>query len=314
MKTTNFNIQLNKQNKLIFISSFLLIFLSLIALFINSFFIKFSGNNYFPPGFWGIGLILTLILSGLFLIFEKNSYYYQTGQEFFYFFIVYSIIALATNAVQFTPFRPVDLSLIKIDSYLGIHLASLMSKTANYPRFKTILEFSYLSLAYQMAYLPILFIVLQKIAHLREYYCLLFLTAILGFSLYYFFPTMGPASFIKSNLFTEEQFATGLKFTEIHSFHIPSTSEGGLIALPSFHAIWAFLCILLTRSIPILFYISLILNSLLISSCVLLGWHYFIDIVAAAIILSLAYFIYFRYTSALSKCYVLKKTFKMRPG
>lgn len=267
--------------------------LSTIVFVLNYYDYQFSANNYFPHQMPGLGIILILALLGSHLLFDTNSSYFKIVRELVYFFLVISVIANATNAIQLTPSNPIDEQLIAIDQAFSIHLEQIMAWTASIPWLSKMLKLSYDSLSYQMAYLPIMMIFARKFAYLHEYYSLLLLTALLGFSFYYFFPTMGPASFMQSPYFITEQYATGVKFTEIHHHIPPSTMDGGMIAMPSFHVIWACLCLYLSRCWPVLFIILLPLNILLIASCVLLGWHYVIDLIGSLITLTLAYGIYF---------------------
>lgn len=268
-------------------------FMSTVVFVINYYDYQFPGNNYFPHQMPSLGIILILALLGTYLLFEANSTYFKIVRELVYFFLVISVIANATNAIQLTPFNPIDEQLISIDHAFSIHLEQIMAWTASIPWLSNLLKLSYDSLSYQMAYLPFVMIFARKFSYLHEYYLLLLLTALLGFSFYYFFPTMGPASFMQSPYFITEQYATGVKFAEIHRHIPPSTIDGGMIAMPSFHAIWACLCLYLSRCWPILFIVLLPLNILLIASCVLLGWHYFIDLIGSLITLVLAYGIYF---------------------
>jgi membrane-associated phospholipid phosphatase len=114
---------------------------------------------------------------------------------------------------------------------------------------------------------------------------------LIGFIVYYFFPTTAPASVLHSDYFIKEQLATGLKFTQIHQYIQPTTLDGGLIAFPSFHVIWAWLCLYLIRSWFVVFYVFLFINILLIFSCVMLGWHYFLDIILSFLILLFCHYL-----------------------
>lgn len=269
--------------------------LSTVAFGTNHLIYKFPGNNYFPQEMPMMGIILTLTLIGAYLLFGIKSPYFKVARELVYFFLVVSVIANATNAIQLTPFDPIDRKLITTDHFLFINLQELMAWTANKPWFRTMLALGYDSLPFQMTYLPILIIFARKFSYIREYYTMLLLTALFGFSFYYFFPTMGPASFTSSPYFMAEQYATGVKFAELHHYIPPSTLDGGMIAMPSFHVIWAWLCLALIRCWPIVFILLIPVNLLLIVSCVLLGWHYFIDLIGSVIVLLLAYGIYFRF-------------------
>lgn len=267
-------------------------FLSAIAVIVNYCVTQFLGNNYFPPDSSLIASVLFLIWLGTYLLFDRGSNYYKFARELVYFFLMISVIAFATNAVQLTPFSPIDNQLIKIDSFFGIHIEKIVAWIATKPWLTAILSLSYDSLPWQMAYLPLILIFARKFGYLREFYSLMLLTTLLGFIFYYFWPTVGPAAAIGSPYFTTYQYATGLKFIEIHNHLMPTTNEGGLIAMPSFHMIWALLCLNLSRCLPFIFFLLLPINLLLIASCVLLGWHYFIDLVGGVILLFIAQFIY----------------------
>jgi PAP2 superfamily len=265
---------------------------SLVAFAINYFIFGFPGNNYFPPGTPLIGAILFLMLLGVYLLFDKSGPFFQIACELIYFFLVLIVMVFVVNTAQYTPFPPIDRQLISVDSALYINLQEIVAWTADRPWLREILGMSYNSLQYQVAYLPLIIIAGRKINYIREFYALLLLTALFGFTFYYFFPTMGPASFIESPYFFKEQYATGIKFTEIHRHLLPTTLDGGMVAMPSFHVIWAWLCLYMVRCWPVVFILLLPVNLLLVASCVLLGWHYFIDLIGSVIVLLVAHGIY----------------------
>lgn len=280
--------QINYNCTLIF--SILALILSSIIFITNYFYYHFIGNNYFPENVFLLTISLILFNWGLKLYFTKNSTAYFISRELIYFFCVMCIIALATNAVQLTPFAPIDQQIIALEEHLHINMKSILIWTNNHLYLKHLLYIIYDSLAYQMSIIPLLVILTCRFHLLREYYFLLLSTALLGFGFYYFFPTTAPASIINSPLFSPDQIATGLKFQQIHHYIMPTTNAGGLIALPSFHAIWAILCVNLIKEWKIPCIILAIINGLLIVSCVLLGWHYCIDIVGSIIVLLISYY------------------------
>lgn len=267
-----------------------ILFFSFIALFINYFIYQFPGNNYFPDNVVPFGIFLVLLNLGLHLSFAKDSKACQIGNELIYFFVVMAIIAMATNAVQLTPFPIIDQYIVTLEARVGIDTSSIVSWTNAHPQFKALLSTIYDSLAYQMSIIPLLVLFSCRFHLLREYYFLLLCTVLLGFTFYYFFPTAAPASIFNHALFDSSQIATGLKFSELHHHIVPTTNEGGLIALPSFHAIWAILCVNLLREWPIACIVLAVINVMLIASCVLLGWHYSTDILGSLIVLFISYF------------------------
>lgn len=268
----------------ILVSAGLALSLAAIAFLINSLWFKFSGNNYFPPSSLTVGLSLFLIALGCRILFNSQHPSSLISCELLFFFLIMAIIAVMTNAAQYAPFPIIDHYLIAIEAKLGINMVAIVEWAASYPRLHQLLSLIYASLDYQMAFIPILIILLMKQTVIREYYFLLLVSAVIGFSFYYFFPTIAPASMLDSPAFLDAQRATGIKFQQIHHHLQPSTLQGGLIAMPSFHALWAWYCLYLCRSLPWLFYTLLPINILVVIACVLLGWHYPIDIVGSIII------------------------------
>lgn len=278
-------------NRYLFLLSGLILFLASLSFIINALNYKFPGNNYFPAQTPLIALIILLAYTGFIILFGKDNRLSKACIEILYFFAVMAVIALATNAVQLTPFSPIDKELLKFESFFNINLIAVMEWTAHYSFLKNILAIVYDTLPYQMSILPICVIVSGKFDLLKDYYFLLLITTLMGFLLYYFFPTTAPASVLDSSLFTPEQIATGFKFNQIHNHVIPTTNEGGLIALPSFHTIWALLCVYLLKEWPIACLLLFIINCFLIAACVLLGWHYPVDILVAFIIVGISYYL-----------------------
>ena len=266
----------------------IILLFSALAFSINHFWFHYFGNNYFPKDTLTAAIALLLMISGFHIQGEKYQPALRWTRELLFFYLTMSAIALLTNAIQYTPFPIIDSKLIALETFLHIDMVKLLAWTAAHPFLKQLLNLSYNSLALQMAFLPLLMIWLGKLEPVREYYFLLLITAALGFAIYYFFPTTAPASHFNSPFFLEEQKATGIKFMEIHNYIPVSTIEGGLIAFPSFHAIWACCCLYLVRRNYWLLALLLPINCLMLASCVLLGWHYLVDLTASAIIFLIA--------------------------
>lgn len=264
--------------------------LSLMMLLYNQLGPHYTGNNYFPPDAASYGLILLLILGGLFLQYGKTHITYTLFKEIIYFYAVMASIALFTNAIQLTPFAPIDPYILRVESKFPIQITTLMAWLHQHPTLKVILTWAYNSLDYQIAFIPLAIIIFSKnIQSIRKFYFLMLITTLIGFSIYYFFPTTAPASHLTSPYFSTANYATGLKFYQIHHYLPITTNDGGLIALPSFHATWAICCLYLVYEHKWIFVPILVLDSLLIAACTLLGWHYFIDLIASGIMLIMAH-------------------------
>jgi len=287
-----------KKNKFILSIALILSFLSCIALSVNYFIFQYPGNNYFPPQTVYILFALILMYAGLLLQLGPDSFHTKLLKETLFFFMVMTIIGFASNAAQYTPFNTIDQHIVKLEASLHINSKAILAWTHTKPIFKAVLEFVYDSLPYQMIYIPLFIIATQRLSILREYYFLLLFVTTLGFTFYYFFPTTGPASVIDSIYYSEGQRATGLKFLQLHEHFQPTTMEGGMIAFPSYHVIWAWLSLYVLKDFTLLFKVLLPHNLLLAMSCVLLGWHYSIDIFGSIIVILMAHgayhFIYIR--------------------
>lgn len=270
----------------------ILLFFSAIAFVVNIFFYQYPGNTYLPPLTNFIAIALLLVYTGACLQFGRNSKIPLILKEVIYFFLVILIITIATNAVQYTPFKPIDHYLVYLEEKLYIDVKAIIAWTHDHPTLKTIMGYIYNSLVQQMIFIPLLVIIAMRFKLIHEYYFLMLSSALIGFIFYYFFPTTGPASVVDSPYFYEVQRATGLKFHQIHNYIPPTTIEGGMIALPSFHIIWAWFCIYILKEWKIAFFILLLLNIGLTASCVLLGWHYPVDIIGSVIVIVLSHGLY----------------------
>jgi hypothetical protein len=286
------------ERKVVLLLSSLVVLLASIAFAVNLYIYKYPGNNYFPAKSLHIIPILLLVYVGLYVQYGRNSRAFRYLSEIARFYLILAIIAFATSAIQFTPFVPIDKYIVSFEKSMHFDLIQLLVWVRSEPFLQIILSLAYDSLTYQMALFPLIAIAIKRYDVLNEYYILLLITLLIGFTFYYFFPTTAPASIFDRHYFNESQIATGLKFIQIHQHLKPSTIDGGLIALPSFHMIWAWLCLYLIRNWTILFVIFLPINILIILSCVLLGWHYPTDLFASLLLLLFAHGICIMHRSA----------------
>lgn len=263
--------------------------LSISSLLVNYFIYQYPMNNYFPPGTPLFFVIVLLFYLGLIIFFGKEHTVTHRGLHLFYLITVMSLIALATNATQLTPFAPIDEAIIAFEQQFSIDLPGIIAWTKQHPIVDIILRCTYDTLPYQMCLIPLIILIHGQLKALQDYYFLLLGTTLISFTFYYFYPTTAPASILDSSLFSPYQLATGIKFTQLHQHIKPFTLEGGLIAFPSCHTVWALCCTYLVRQWKAVFITLSMLNSILLCSCVLLGWHYLSDIIAGIFIVLIVY-------------------------
>lgn len=275
----------------------LVFFLSIFILCINQLIFKYPGNQFYPQDALLASLLLIVFCLGLIIAFGVHSKCSYFGIELLKFYSLMALIAIATNAIQLSPFLPVDLHIIQFESLFDIQMPLILEWTNQHPIWNKLFSTAYDTLPYQMSLLPLWVIINGRFNLMDEFYFLMLFTTLLGFSVYYFFPTTAPASMISSPYFKPEQLATGIKFYQIHHQIIPTTNAGGLIALPSFHVIWALICTYLIREWTFAWVILTGINALLISACVLLGWHYLTDVVASFILVGLSYYCLKKYVT-----------------
>ncbi|HLB56107.1 MAG TPA: phosphatase PAP2 family protein [Coxiellaceae bacterium] len=204
------------------------------------------------------------------------------GMGAFYWVVLANM--LVTNAVQATPFPPIDAWLVKIDRDMGFSTAALMAWTHNHPDLHHFFRTIYFSLGIELILVPILLTVFCARKSLSVFYIAEMSTMIIGSTIYFFFPTMAPSGIIHSPYFSHMQDDTSIRFYQLHHFLTPTSYDGGLIAFPSFHVIWAILLTYACRAKKIFLYPMAIYNFILIITTVFLGWHYLTDVIAGIIL------------------------------
>ena len=273
------------EDRIIFILLFILAALSLLYSSYNQIVNNYQGNHYLPT--FGFYLIPFFVFSTMVGLFSKTQ-----APKIASFFRGYGIIlltlcifGLTANTIQLTPFKTIDTTLIAIDSWFGFSTPGIMNWTYQHLNLANFLNLCYDSLPYEVFLTPWLLVLIGNKKQFDKYACACLISWLIGTSIYYFFPTIGPASALSDSFFNPSQFNTILKFNEIHQYQPVTTLDGGLIVFPSFHVIWAALIIYAFNNYR--FYISIpiwIVNILIIASTVLLGRHYAIDVVGGIII------------------------------
>jgi hypothetical protein len=285
-----------KKNQMYLYGLGVTVFLAAVVMFcVNKYEYQYPGLFYFQPKLFALSIFLLLIRMGLKVQFEmiSHTHLWNIAREINIYITLVVLILFATSAIQYTPFSPIDKKILAIEHYLHLDLKAVMAWTNTNTFVKELVSVVYRSLGYQVVIFPIFVMLARRFDVMYKFYFLILTTWLIGSFIYYFFPTTGPASVIDSPYFVEAQRTTGLKFWQLHHYIQPISAEGGLIAMPSFHVIWGWLCVYLLRPWPIAFYLILLVNSVMVASCVLLGWHYFLDVIVSTMTLLVAHAIYY---------------------
>jgi membrane-associated phospholipid phosphatase len=258
---------------------------------INVAFFHYTGDLYIPTLFlWLSPIILALTLFSLYAEKHATRIAYFTKIYGIYFFIALAMDWLTTG-FQFTPFPTIDSSLVQLDQALGFNSVAVLQWTYLHPHILSLFINSYSALGYEMFLIPLIMAFWMEKQAIHKYFLIGLISAFLAGIIYYFFPTAALTSVFHSPYFLLGQHDTFLKFYEVHHRLPVSTYDGGIIAFPSCHVLWALMLIYLCKDKKWLFYPLICLNTLIILSTVMLGWHYLMDVFAAAMVLCISIYL-----------------------
>ncbi len=225
---------------------------------------------------------ISFIFLGIFIFSRKIKNQMPVASLFlktlsrFYFIIL--ILIVAGLAIQVTPFAAQNKILLQIDQVMHFHVLSLMQWTYSA---RWLAEFSW---TIYLLLFPIVFITPLILALFNEekqidiYFSAFILSLLIGYVIYYFFPTSSPAAVLKSSEFAFCQVQVVAQFQAMHHYHHVFHPCSGLIA-------YAF------KNIKKIFYPVLIFSALVIFSTLATGWHFLIDVIGGIILAAVS--IYF---------------------
>jgi membrane-associated phospholipid phosphatase len=262
--------------------------LGTLEVLINEIFFHYTGDLYIPSIFlWISPIILALTCLAFYAEQHTPRLAYFTKTYGIYFFIVL-VMDWLTTGTQFTPFPPIDHALVLADQALGFNSIAVLNWTYAHPHILSLMNQSYSSLGYEMFFLPLIMAISMEKAAVHRYFLAAIISFLIATSIYYFFPTTALTGVLHSPHFLPSQHATYLKFFQVHHRLPVSTYDGGLIAFPSCHVVWAILLIVLCQNKKWLFYPILCFNAIIILSTVMLGWHYMLDVLGAGVVVMLS--------------------------
>ena len=259
---------------------------------LNTFDFHFTMVSFFPDHLPKISLLqgaFTFLLGFIFLFYGLYIRFESPRSSTFlwgiglFFWAAYINFVFA-NALQATPFPPIDHELIKIDQWMGINTPAIMAWTYNHPFFHRVFNFTYDFIAIELVAIPVTLALCNARRALGLFFIAQFFAFFIGCAIYYFFPTMAPSGVFNSPYFSPAQHDTSIRFFEVHHYLKVTASDGGLIAFPSFHVVWAILLTYACRGKKIFFYPVACFNLILIASTVFLGWHYFTDVIGGFVL------------------------------
>jgi hypothetical protein len=283
-----YNQYVDIQSRLILLLCLVTVLIGVSGILINCIFKHYPANNYLPLSWWILLPFDILILFVAWYAREMVPRLAFFTRFYTLYFLVSFSMAVMTNGIQLTPFPTIDSMLAHWDQQLGISTPAIIAWTATHHPMRLIFEIAYTAVTFELFILPTFLAIVKLERPLNEYLFLVTFSFIIGAVIYYFFPTAAPSSIFHSPYFLHVERDTALKFYQIHHYIQPTTTNGGLIAFPSFHVIYAIVCAYVVRNKKWLFIPVVMINSVAILATVGLGWHYLIDVIAAIVLAALS--------------------------
>jgi len=273
-------VHVEPMDRLVLIFAGINFFLGFYFYLLNGIFTHYYGNFYIPiVWLYFLPIILLLLIMGMWAKKHSPKMGFFTRTYSIYFVLLLSFAALATG-VQFTPFPPIDLTLVKVDQALGFSTPAVMHWTNQHIWIKKTFELAYDALDFQLFVIPLIAVFFKERRLLDHFFLIISLGFLMACLIYYFLPTAAPVSVFTNVPFLTREHYTAIKFYEVHHYLPVTLHDTSLIAFPSMHVVWAVsLCYLVRRHLWI-FIPLVVLNSLVVLSTIFLGWHYLTDVIA----------------------------------
>ncbi|MEB3701903.1 Phosphatase PAP2 family protein [Candidatus Bealeia paramacronuclearis] len=202
--------------------------------------------------------------------------------ETLFFTFAYAQLMILFSFFAATTTQPlIDSTLVSIDNYFGIYVPIIDFWFREHEYFQWIFGQIYNSYFYQILFTALYFSYYKNDIQLKRYVNLFMISCALTIVISGFFPALGPYDWYHYQ--PHPILANALShLLDLRQNIVDLGKQAGIVTFPSFHAIMAMIYIYTFRNenkfvfIPIL-----ILNFLMIFSCIPIGEHYFADILGA---------------------------------
>lgn len=244
----------------------------------------YTGISYFPrEGWWLAFVALDFAIFGHWVR-ERSPYAAFVSVNLGFYALTAAVMGVLTTGIQYSPFPRIDPALARWDAALGWETVAVLRWIAERSSLRAFLNLCYNSTELQLVLAPFVAAYAHDKRRLRVFIYAIVYSSFAGSLFYYFFPSSGPAGVFQSLDFLPVQRLTHLKFEQVHNFQPVTTLLGGLIAFPSFHVAWSVLATYAAQPRKNIFLALAVLNVMVISSTVLLGWHYLVDVPAGVLL------------------------------
>ena len=220
--------------------------------------------------------------------YPKISFIFKT---FGMLYLMVLVMLFATTAISTTPFPLKNQWLNQVDHWVGFNLASFLTDMHHHERLHHIFALFYLFLYTAVRLVPFLLAALEEEVQVYRFFVSFLISCLLGFAIYYFWPSSDPSSVVHSSWFTAAQYHLTTQFNQMHHYQPSGFYDPGLIGFPSYHTIWAILLAYACWPRKVLFYPVALFSTLVIIAALASGWHFLTDIMGGVLVATLSIYL-----------------------
>lgn len=208
------------------------------------------------------------------------------------FIIAFNMAYLITPNLLTTPYPFVDMTLLHIDQWMHIHSVALMQFTIHHEIFKTLIIFSYTYMSATFILLILFLALMGENKRVNEIIVVTMIALFIASITFYYFPAFGPGTVLHSPLFPNYAATELAQYQWVQHGLSPLGPHyfAGFVSIPSIHCFIASIgiyTILTCKKYRLYLLPLLLIDALIIVATMFLGEHYFIDLVAAELLLGL---------------------------
>lgn len=268
--------------------SALILIESVLLLLCNHWTHQYQGVRYIDPRMFLLFPAVLIILSLAYILRIDMPRTFGFFKGIWQLFVCSFCLMVFCTAIQYTPFPLIDETLLRIDRLLGFSSVQVVTWIYHHPSAQKFFKLAYSFLWVELPLTPLILGLLRDKNAQEKFFIAIYISVLIGFNIYYFFPSTVPAHVAPSPYYLSDPLRFVMQFMEIHQ-HKPMTVQiGALIDFPSFHVIWGSLCVCAFYRYRLIFYPLLIINIFLVLSTLALGWHFLLDVIAGFIIAAIA--------------------------
>lgn len=232
-------------------------------------------------------LVSFICLSIIFLFYVFCKIFRQAPRivlflESLLFILIFILLLLVFCFLMATLNYPfIDSTLVFIDSIFEINSSTIVLWFRTHESLTYIFSHIYKTYFYQIPFIILYFSIRGDALVLQRFVMQFMIALILTIIISGFLPALGP--YVWYNYPPSPTLAAALtQLLEIRNGILDFSQKNGIVSLPSFHTVAAFLYMYTFRNEnKVIFILIVVLNILMIFSCIPIGEHYFADILGA---------------------------------